>query len=446
MNHVGDVRHEVNNDVLSELMREGEDRRASEQRQRELRHEQKSVRWRLFGATVMFLTRLVVDLCRRGHQCVQHSMLRCILCSSIGGSSSRHALRSVLLKDERAAPIAGYGAGVCTVLHCGIIGLIPIGRQSRLNANELNEDKIRSRIIVDRARAFVPEMRQVFRREQTDGLKLGRSESGCENTVQGMEILTDSMVCTRSQLDKARCGCCNSIDTSLPRIQQYTGDRCDTDPPHCCNVFEQCVSCCMHPLNSATRRELLTHADPTHPIYSEPAAITVFQYCQYRCRTSSASVQHQNSYRSHRLFCYGIHRPLKVLPTFNSDGLHDDWSTAASREEARENLLPTAQLELDPYYQKYESRDQVSGHRTNESTLRARRETKQLHVALQPNVSFPATFLHCCHTKGLTKRSEALTCARWSTVRLCGQFGSNDSQRRPIVACMYYPNFSLLID
>ena len=61
------------------------------------------------------------------------------------------------------------------------------------SANELNEDKIRSRIRVDRASALVPEVRQVFRREQTDGLKLDRSESGCENTVQGMEILTDSM-------------------------------------------------------------------------------------------------------------------------------------------------------------------------------------------------------------------------------------------------------------
>ena len=106
MNHVDDVRHEVDNDVLAELMREGEDRRASEQRQRTLRHEQKSVRWRLFGAAVMFLTRVVVDLWRRGQQCVQHSMPRCITLvdrwivqsvrSSIGPTRKMSALRLLL--------------------------------------------------------------------------------------------------------------------------------------------------------------------------------------------------------------------------------------------------------------------------------------------------------------------------------------------------------------
>lgn len=56
-------------------------------------------------------------------------------------------------------------------------------------------------------------------------------------------------VCTRSQLDKVKAGCCNETDASLPRIKQFTCDQCDTNPPHCCDVFEHCVSCCMHPLN-----------------------------------------------------------------------------------------------------------------------------------------------------------------------------------------------------
>ncbi|CAI5739689.1 unnamed protein product [Peronospora farinosa] len=62
------------------------------------------------------------------------------------------------------------------------------------------------------------------------------------------------------------------------------------------------------------------------------------------------------TYFSHRSFCYGIHRPLKVLPTVNSDGLHDEWS-GASREGARDHLVPAKQLVLDPYYHEYELPD-----------------------------------------------------------------------------------------
>lgn len=56
-------------------------------------------------------------------------------------------------------------------------------------------------------------------------------------------------VCARAQMDSARPGCCNETDASLPRIKQFTCDACDTNPPHCCDVYEHCVSCCMHPLN-----------------------------------------------------------------------------------------------------------------------------------------------------------------------------------------------------
>ncbi len=45
------------------------------------------------------------------------------------------------------------------------------------------------------------------------------------------------------------------------------------------------------------RREFLMHADASHPVYRDPSEITVFQYCKFRCRTSSASLQSQNSYR-----------------------------------------------------------------------------------------------------------------------------------------------------
>ncbi|EGZ09898.1 hypothetical protein PHYSODRAFT_549244 [Phytophthora sojae] len=349
---------ETDDEVLAELMREGENRLASEQRARQDRRVRES-RWRKFMAAVMFLSQVFVELGRRGLQCLQRSVPRYVafvdrwLVQSIRVSVHPRKKMSTL----RLLLALGLAFALpYIVLTIGRMRF-PSGRGAKVSADELDEEKIRSHIIVDRVDTPMPGRRQMFLREGGDGLKLDSTELRCENTVQGVRLLTDSMgyVCTRSQLDKVKAGCCNETDASLPRIKQFTCDQCDTNPPHCCDVFEHCVSCCMHPLNvrfTGIRRDYLTHADPNHPVYSDPAEITVFQYCQYRCRTSSASVQHQNSYRSHRSFCYGIHRPLKVLPTVNSDGFHDEWS-GASREGARDHLVPAAQLELDPFYREY---------------------------------------------------------------------------------------------
>ncbi|KAI9983535.1 hypothetical protein PInf_007600 [Phytophthora infestans] len=352
---------ETDDEVLAELTREGEDRLASEQRARQERHARDS-RWRTFMVAVMFLSQIFVELGRRGLQCFQRNVPRYV------AFVDRWLVQSIRVsvyprkKMGTLRVLLAIGLAFALPYIVMTIGRMryPAGRGAKVSAGELDEEKIRSRIIVDRV----------------------------DTRCQGDGKYSMGYVCTRSQLDKVKPGCCNETDASLPRIKQYTCDQCDTNPPHCCDVFEHCVSCCMHPLNSGIRRDFLTHADPNHPVYSDPAEITVFQYCQYRCRTSSASVQHQNSYRSHRSFCYGIHRPLKVLPTVNSDGLHDEWfvlargfspqprphlqlaltrcltcaylsfhRSGASREGARDHLVPAAQLELDPYYRSSELLD-----------------------------------------------------------------------------------------
>lgn len=218
------------------------------------------------------------------------------------------------------------------------------------SAEELTEERIRAHILVERAGEEEKARRQQLLREGGDGLRADDTAARCDNTAQGPLVVTDAngappyrgdfqlaaahetagYVCTRRQLDSARPGCCNETDASLPRVSRFTCDACDTEPPHCCDVFEHCVSCCMHPLNVRrpapawklgankpgvygcicyapdqinTRREFLSHADPAHPVYGDPAALTVFGYCQFRCRSSSASVQHQNSYRRYVCLC-----------------------------------------------------------------------------------------------------------------------------------------------
>lgn len=64
---------ETDDEILAELMREGEDRLASEQRARQGRHAQNS-RWRLFMVAVMFLSQVFVELGRRGLHCMQRNV------------------------------------------------------------------------------------------------------------------------------------------------------------------------------------------------------------------------------------------------------------------------------------------------------------------------------------------------------------------------------------
>lgn len=47
--------------------------------------------------------------------------------------------------------------------------------------------------MVDRVNTPEPGRRQMFLREGGDGLKLDETKSRCENTVQGVRLLTDSM-------------------------------------------------------------------------------------------------------------------------------------------------------------------------------------------------------------------------------------------------------------
>jgi hypothetical protein len=62
-------------EVLAELMREGESRLASEQRARQGRRARSS-RWWLFMEAVMFLSQVLLELGRRAVQCLQRGLPR----------------------------------------------------------------------------------------------------------------------------------------------------------------------------------------------------------------------------------------------------------------------------------------------------------------------------------------------------------------------------------
>lgn len=84
----------------------------------------------------------------------------------------------------------------------------------------------------------------------------------------------------------------------------------------CCEIYEHCVSCCMAPEN---RDHLNRMINGDADFYEEEkkmreslqiffSSITdLFELCLIKCRTSSASVQHENTYKNHRTkHCYTL--------------------------------------------------------------------------------------------------------------------------------------------
>ncbi|ETV97739.1 hypothetical protein H310_09105 [Aphanomyces invadans] len=206
------------------------------------------------------------------------------------------------------------------------------------------DDTIHAHILVD-----VPPSQKTKSHLRRDTFYIEPWTGQCKNTVHGLVYATDArgITCKRSNLMPT--GCCSDGG-------RFSCSTCDVEAPHCCSAYERCVSCCMGPTNTALVHAFMAHADPRHPVYGQPSSdLTLFEFCSFRCRTSSAGVQHQNSYRSSKKHCYGIHRPLKELDVVNSDEsvLHN-VTTRPVHDELRgprnSAAIPPSQLEYDPFY------------------------------------------------------------------------------------------------
>lgn len=123
----------------------------------------------------------------------------------------------------------------------------------------------------------------------------------CRNTVQGQEYICDERgyLCSRSDVSSS--GCCPFS------TKKYDCSNCDLND--CCKVYEVCVSCCMQPDNKAVLSEFVRNA----VLILERFFVSMsdqFELCLSKCRTSSISVQHENTYRDpNNKFCFGEHPP-----------------------------------------------------------------------------------------------------------------------------------------
>lgn len=70
-----------------------------------------------------------------------------------------------------------------------------------------------------------------------------------------------------------------------------------------------------------------------------------FELCRYKCRTSSGSVVHENSYRSPAWkYCYGLERP----PLQPGISMNSDLSFAIEMEKGKSAMVENPSQRLDP--------------------------------------------------------------------------------------------------
>jgi len=122
----------------------------------------------------------------------------------------------------------------------------------------------------------------------------------CRNSVQGKTLLADERgyLCQRSDLQSG--GCCS---TGGKTTTKFNCNECNSKTG-CCLIYEHCISCCLLPDKQLLLKTILRKALETYnPIYS--SVTDHFELCLTKCRTSSLSVQHENSYKDPEYkYCY----------------------------------------------------------------------------------------------------------------------------------------------
>eukprot|EP00614_Pseudopedinella_elastica_P012148 CAMPEP_0172611516 /NCGR_PEP_ID=MMETSP1068-20121228/31183_1 /TAXON_ID=35684 /ORGANISM="Pseudopedinella elastica, Strain CCMP716" /LENGTH=379 /DNA_ID=CAMNT_0013415511 /DNA_START=644 /DNA_END=1780 /DNA_ORIENTATION=- len=193
----------------------------------------------------------------------------------------------------------------------------------------------------------------------------------CANTGQGPRLVTDSQgyTCALESVGSGPSrGCCpprqrsllslaspygNAASTGIEPgpgsgevkalepsgVGRYSCESCDPKS-RCCSVFEFCVACCMG--DGEARRDLLGRSK--HSALLELAG-SPFGLCAYKCRTSSGSVVHENSYRNPQKHCFGLTRP----PLLPGVSVNSDASLARELRTRESAMSETEEERLDPF-------------------------------------------------------------------------------------------------
>lgn len=126
----------------------------------------------------------------------------------------------------------------------------------------------------------------------------------CRNSKQGPNLITDEKGYICRLQDVQYNGCCNKISNFT---EQYSCLSCQNN--RCCKVYENCISCCLHPHKRKLLELVLQHAQTVHnPLLS--SVQDNFELCLHKCRTSSTSIRQDNTYRNLLYkYCFGMESP-----------------------------------------------------------------------------------------------------------------------------------------
>ncbi|EDO39698.1 predicted protein, partial [Nematostella vectensis] len=126
----------------------------------------------------------------------------------------------------------------------------------------------------------------------------------CRNSVQGPSLIVDERGYLCSRKDLSASGCCHSDGETTHR---YNCESCQVN--NCCSIYENCVSCCLDPKQKELLREVL-NVWRTAPNVILKSITDQFELCLTKCRTSSKSVWHENSYKDNKYkHCFGLTSP-----------------------------------------------------------------------------------------------------------------------------------------
>ncbi|KAF3420255.1 hypothetical protein E2986_06869 [Frieseomelitta varia] len=165
----------------------------------------------------------------------------------------------------------------------------------------------------------------------------------CRNSIQGKVLIVDErgIVCSRQEILSN--GCCsmeehkdsnkNEDTPTITKRERYSCKTCNAQG--CCAIYEYCVSCCLHPGKQIKGRKdvLLGLLRDNHKAHRDQDAVKKrlrnldrFQVCLAACRTSSASVRHENTYKDpHSKHCYTLQPPShqrhrRDIDSYNNNG------------------------------------------------------------------------------------------------------------------------------
>ncbi|GAB1859683.1 SREBP regulating gene protein [Camponotus japonicus] len=190
------------------------------------------------------------------------------------------------------------------------------------------------------------------------------STQPCRNSIQGKGLIVDErgIVCSRHKVLSN--GCCtmeqkqaskNEETSSIAKRERYSCETCNSRG--CCTIYEYCVSCCLDPDKQIL--QIKGRKSGSARMQKDGGRLRIrnpdrFQICLAVCRTSSLSVEHENTYKDPLAkHCY-VPQPLNSQrQRRNINSLKNNGDSPAVVITSSSVVMLLTHLSLPEYYTLY---------------------------------------------------------------------------------------------